>query len=196
MAIKIEKQFELDAPIDRVWAFMTDPYLVVSCLPGAAITEKLDERTYGGTITVKVGPVTINYRGKAQFERMDPITHEAELVGRAQDVKGKGSADGRLVTRLLALDKKRTQVTVVSEVALIGPLAQFGGRLLQDVADEIIKQSTALMQQKLSVHEQPSVAPGQEPATTPIHGISFALKVFWRTVVRLFRRMLGMAEAS
>ena len=126
MAIKIEKQFELDAPIDRVWAFMTDPYRVVSCLPGAAITEKLDERTYSGTITVKVGPVTVNYKGKAQFERVDPATHEAELRGRAQDVKGKGSAAGRLVTRLLALDKKRTQVTVVSEVALIGPLAQFG----------------------------------------------------------------------
>lgn len=196
MAIKIEKQFELAAPIDRVWAFMTDPYQVVSCLPGAAITEKSDERTYTGTLTVKVGPVTVNYKGKAQFERMDPVTHEAELVGRAQDVKGKGSADGRLVTRLHALDKGRTQVTVVSEVALIGPLAQFGGRMLQDVADEIIKQSTTLMQQKLSLPEQPSVASPHEPVPTPIHGTSFALKVFWRTVVRLFRRMLGMAEVS
>ena len=196
MAIKIERRFELNAPIERVWAFITDPYRVVSCLPGAAITEKIDERIYTGTITVKVGPVTVNYKGKAQFERMDNKRYEAELVGRAQDVKGKGSADGRLVTRLSALDKSRTQVTVVSEVALIGPLAQFGGRMLQDVADEIIKQSTALMQQKLSVHEQPSVAHLHEPGPTPIHGISFAFKVFWRTVVRLFRRMLGMAEAS
>lgn len=196
MAIKIEKQFELDAPIDRVWAFMTDPYQVVSCLPGAAITERLDERIYGGTITVRVGPVTVNYKGKAQFERMDPVTHEAELVGRAQDVKGKGSADGRLVTRLQGLDKNRTQVTVVSEVALIGPLAQFGGRVLQDVADEIIKQSTILMQQKLSAYEKPSIAPGQEAAPTPIHGMSFALKVFWRMVVRLFRRVFGLAETS
>lgn len=196
MAIKIEKQFELDAPIDRVWAFMTDPYQVVSCLPGAAITERLDERTYGGTITVKVGPVTVNYKGKAQFERMDPVTHEAELVGRAQDVKGKGSADGRLVTRLHGLDKNRTQVTVVSEVALIGPLAQFGGRVLQDVADEIIGQSTTLMQQKLSAYEKPSIAPGRKPAPTPIYGILFALKVFWRMVVRLFRRVFGLAETS
>jgi len=196
MAIKIEKQFELDAPIDRVWGFMTDPYQVVNCLPGAAITERLDERTYGGTITVKVGPVTVNYKGKAQFERMDPVTHEAELVGRAQDVKGKGSADGRLVTRLLALDQKRTQVAVLSEVALIGPLTQFGGRVLQDVADEIIKQSTTLMQQKLSASKKPSIAPGREPAPTPIHGISFALKVFWRMVVRLFRRVFGLEETS
>ena len=196
MAIKIEKQFELDAPIDRVWAFMTDPYQVVSCLPGAAITERLDERTYGGTITVKVGPVTVNYKGKAQFERMDPVAHEAELAGRAQDVKGKGSADGRLVTRLQGLDKNRTLVTVVSEVALIGPLAQFGGRLLQDVADEIIKQSTTLMQQKLSAYEQPSVAPRHEPVPAPIHGMSFALKVFWRMVIRLFRRVFGLAETS
>jgi carbon monoxide dehydrogenase subunit G len=196
MAIKIEKQFELDAPIDRVWAFMTDPYQVVSCLPGASITERLDERTYGGTITVKVGPVTVNYKGKAQFERMDPVAHEAELAGRAQDVKGKGSADGRLVTRLQGLDKNRTLVTVVSEVALIGPLAQFGGRLLQDVADEIIKQSTTLMQQKLSAYEKPSVAPPRKAEATPIHGMSFALKVFWRMVIRLFRRVFGMAETS
>jgi len=145
---------------------------------------------------VKVGPVTVNYKGKAQFERMDPATHEAALHGRAQDVKGKGSAEGRLITRLLARDKKRTQVNVVSEISLIGPLAQFGGRMLQDVADEIIKQSTVLMQQRLSAQEPSAVVPEQAPVTRPIHGIAFALKVFWRMVVRLFRRILGMGEVS
>ena len=194
MAIKIEKMLELDAPIERAWAFMTDPEQVVNCLPGAAITEKIDQRTYAGTITVKVGPVTVHYKGKGQFVRMDPATHEAELVGRAQDVKGKGSADMRLVIGLQALDKNRTRVNVTSDVALVGPLAQFGGRMLQDVADEIIKQTTALMQQKLSAPGQ-TAAPGQESAATPIHGMSFAFAMFWRMVVRMFRRVFRLTEA-
>ena len=59
MAIQIKKTFELHAPIEQVWTFITDPYQVVGCLPGAAITEKTDERTYKGTIKVKVGPMTI-----------------------------------------------------------------------------------------------------------------------------------------
>ena len=63
MAIPIEKSFVVKAPADRVWEFLTDPYRVAKCLPGAAITEQLDDQTYAGTMTVKVGPVSASYKG-------------------------------------------------------------------------------------------------------------------------------------
>jgi len=100
MGFVIEQTFTVGAPPDRVWAFLTDPHQVVGCLPGAAITARIDDRTYEGTVTVKVGPVTAAYKGRAVFERLDPERLEAEVVGRGQDVKGKGGAEMRMVTRL------------------------------------------------------------------------------------------------
>ena len=58
-------------PAAAVWAYLTDPYRVATALPGAAVTEKVDDRTYNGTITVKVGPVSARYRGTARFEKLD-----------------------------------------------------------------------------------------------------------------------------
>ena len=69
MGMEITKSFDVNAPADAVWAFLIDPYRVARCLPGAALTDKIDDSTYAGTITVKVGPVTASYRGKMHFDR-------------------------------------------------------------------------------------------------------------------------------
>ncbi|HEY0557638.1 MAG TPA: SRPBCC domain-containing protein, partial [Thermoanaerobaculia bacterium] len=61
--MEITKTFVVQAPAAAVWDFLTDPYKVASCLPGAAITEKVDDSNYTGTMTIKVGPVTASYRG-------------------------------------------------------------------------------------------------------------------------------------
>jgi uncharacterized protein YndB with AHSA1/START domain len=100
MGIAIEQKVVLSAPPDRVWAFLTDPVQVAACIPGAAITSRIDDRTYEGTMTVKVGPVTATYKGRASIERLDPEHLEAEIVGRGQDVKGKGGAELRMKSRL------------------------------------------------------------------------------------------------
>src|SRR3970040_1336041 len=96
MGMLIEKRFAVAAPVGAVWDFLTDPRRVARCLPGAAITEQLDERTWGGTITVKVGPVTANYRGKLRFERLDAAAREAEIAASGQETRGKGAADMKM----------------------------------------------------------------------------------------------------
>ena len=70
-----------------MWAFLTDPRRVASALPGAAITEKVDERNFAGTITVKVGPVSAKYRGTARFEKLDPSHAKREVVASGQDAR-------------------------------------------------------------------------------------------------------------
>src|SRR5436305_9437543 len=70
MGMEITKTFVVQAPAAAVWDFLTDPYKVASCLPGAAITEKVDDSNYTGTMTIKVGPVTASYRGKMRFDRL------------------------------------------------------------------------------------------------------------------------------
>src|SRR5689334_6745106 len=101
MAIPIEKSVVIRAPLAAVWDFLTDPQRVVRCLPGAAITGQVDERTWTGTITMKVGPVAASYKGKVRFERLDAAAHEAEIVASGQDVRGKGGADLRMTSRLI-----------------------------------------------------------------------------------------------
>lgn len=151
VAERIEKKFELDAPEDLVWAFLTDPYQVVGCLPGAAIIGEVDARTYNGTITVKVGLVAAKYTGKVTFERVDHARHETEIVGFGQDVKGKGSAEMRMLSRLRTLGNERTEVTVNSDVHITGIFAQMGRGMIQNVSDQMLRQFTIQLTQKLAL---------------------------------------------
>jgi carbon monoxide dehydrogenase subunit G len=143
-----EQSFELDAPVDLVWAYLIDPYQVVGCLPGAAITGRVDERTYTGSMSVKLGLVTAAYSGKVTFERVDPVRYETEVVGTGQDGKGKGGASMRLVSRLQPIGRK-TLVSIVSDVHLTGIFAQMGRGIIQSVAQQMVRQFATRFTAKL-----------------------------------------------
>jgi carbon monoxide dehydrogenase subunit G len=149
MAMEISKTFVVKAAPDAVWSFLTDLPRVARCLPGAAIGEKLDERTSTGTMTVKVGPVSSSYRGKVTFERLDPAARTAEIVASGQDVRGKGGADLRLTSSLKALPEGATEVTAVSLVNVTGILAQMGRGMIQDVSDEMFQLFSERMRAEL-----------------------------------------------
>ena len=165
MGMQIEKTFVVQAPKAAVWDFLTDPNRVARCLPGAAITEKLDEQAYAGTITVKVGPVTASYRGKMRFERLDAAAGEAEIVASGQEIRGKGGADMRMKSRVAKRPDGATEVTVVSDVNVVGVLAQFGRGMIQDVSDQLFQKFTEAMRREL---ETP--APAAAPASPPVEG--------------------------
>ncbi|HME90378.1 MAG TPA: SRPBCC family protein [Myxococcaceae bacterium] len=149
MALQIEKTFIVNAAPTAVWGFLTDPRRVARCMPGAAITEQVDERTYAGTITVKVGPVSASYKGKLHFERLDAETGSAEIVASGQEVRGKGGADMRLTSHLSERAPGTTEVTAASQVNVTGILAQFGRGMIQDVSDQIFRQFTEAMRAEL-----------------------------------------------
>jgi uncharacterized protein len=149
MGMQIEKSFVVQAPKAAVWDFLTDPNRVARCLPGAAITEKLDEQSYAGTITVKVGPVTASYRGKMRFERLDAAAGEAEIVASGQETRGKGGADMRMKSRVVERPDGATEVTVISDVNVVGVLAQFGRGMIQDVSDQLFQKFSDAMRREL-----------------------------------------------
>jgi carbon monoxide dehydrogenase subunit G len=160
MGMEISKSFVVKAPADAVWGFLTDPNQVARCLPGAAITEKVDDQTNGGTITVKVGPVTASYRGKMRFERLDPAAREADIAASGQETRGKGGADMRMKSRIVERGPAESEVSVVSDVNVVGVLAQFGRGMIQDVSDQLFQRFTDAMRREL---ETPAAAP---PAAT------------------------------
>lgn len=172
MAIEISKSFVVKASPEAAWSFLTDPVRVARCLPGAAITNQVDERTHAGTITVKVGPVAATYKGTMRFERLDPATRTAEIVGAGQDVGGKGGADMRMTSALVERAPGETEVRITSQVNVIGILAQFGRGMIQDVSDQMFGKFVAAARKELENPDGPVDAPGvaaaaREPAAAP-----------------------------
>jgi hypothetical protein len=202
MGMRIEQSFVVKAPAGRVWAYLTDPYRVAPALPGAAVTERTDDRTYGGTITVKVGPVSARYRGTVRFERLDEAGGVAEIVARGQDTAGRGGADMRMSSRLVERAPGETEVSVVSEVNVTGILAQFGRGMIQDVSTEMFQRFTEAVRAELerpaetasaSAESGPPGAPRPAPSTTPappIEVVSFGGRIAARALGRAARRPL------
>ncbi|TMA31679.1 MAG: hypothetical protein E6J88_03615 [Deltaproteobacteria bacterium] len=166
MAFEITKTFSIKAPPAAVWEFLTDPERVAKCLPGAAITGKLDEKTWSGTMTVKVGPVQSSYKGKVVFEKLDAAARRAEIVAQGMDVRGKGGADLRLTSSVLEKAPGETEVTTVSRVNVTGILAQMGRGMIQDVSDQMFQIFSQNMRTELEA-TLPSVKPVAMPPPPP-----------------------------
>ena len=168
MAFEIAKTFTIRAAPLAVWEFLTDPARVAKCLPGAAITEKLDEKTWAGTMTVKVGPVQSSYKGKVTFEKLDAASRNAEIVATGIDVRGRGGADLRLSSSVLEKGPGETEVTTVSKVNVTGILAQMGRGMIQDVSDQMFQIFSTNMRNELeaAAPAQPSASPAA-PAPPP-----------------------------
>jgi carbon monoxide dehydrogenase subunit G len=169
MGMQIEKSFVVQAPAAAVWAFLTDPYRVARCLPGAAITEKIDDQSFAGTITVKVGPVTANYRGKMRFERLDEAAGEADIAASGQETRGKGGADMRMKSRVTGRGPNETEVSVTSDVNVMGVLAQFGRGMIQDVSDQLFQKFSDAMRRELetAAPSPPAASPPPETQNGP-----------------------------
>ena len=180
MAMEISKSFVVKAPAGEVWNFLTDPVRVARCLPGAAITGQVDDRTHAGTITVKVGPVAASYKGTMRFERLDPVARIAEIVAGGQDVRGKGGADMRMTSTVVERAPGETEVAITSQVNVMGILAQFGRGIIQDVSDRMFGTFVAAARAELERPENTAPAAGNaalqvdaptpdaaEPATQP-----------------------------
>jgi len=183
MALKIEKSFDVGQPVEKVWAFLSDPRKVATCVPGAQITDQVDEKTYKGTIKVKVGPSVTDYSGEVQVVRLDPQNHEIEILGKGQDVRGRGSASMKMTGKLRVLDHGGTEVTSVSEIGVVGILAQMGSRVITEVSNVMFGEFVKRFQAQL---EQPAHAGESQAASADVEPIK-ATTVAWEAAKGLFR---------
>jgi carbon monoxide dehydrogenase subunit G len=139
--MRIENTVEVDAPLDRVWALVNDIPRVAPCMPGAALTGALDDKTYEGTVAVKLGPLRMSYKGKVTVDEIDDAGNSARLTASGRDTKGAGTAKANVETRLEATSDTRTRLHVTSDVQLTGKVASFGrGGAINDVATRLFGQ--------------------------------------------------------
>ena len=147
--MRIEEKFTVAAPADEVWAFLTDPERVAAALPGAEISEKVDENTYKGGMGVKVGPVSAAYNGTVAFE-LDEERRSAVVRAKGQGKAGMGTADMKMTSSVVALADGGTEVTVEADLAVTGILAQLGRGMMQHVSKRMFKEFTQVMEKELT----------------------------------------------
>ncbi|QKJ20262.1 SRPBCC family protein [Microbacterium hominis] len=133
----LESSFTVEAPVEEVWQAVMDIERVATCVPGAEITEKLSETSYQGVVKVKVGPLTMQYRGVVELISRDDENHVAVLQGKAQEKAGQGTAQGTATLTLVEADGVTTG-TVVGSIALSGKVAAMGRGIIDKVAQQIM----------------------------------------------------------
>jgi uncharacterized protein len=162
--MRIEQTVEVDAPLDRVWALVNDVPRVAPCMPGAALTKVVDERTYEGTVRVKLGPISMSYKGTVVLEEVDEATHGARLSASGKDVRGGGTARAKVDTSLEAVSEARTRMSVVSDVQLTGKVASFGRGAISDVSAKLFGQFADCLRDTLEAETR---AAGAAPTAAP-----------------------------
>jgi len=128
-------------------------------MPGAKITERLDANHYKGTVSVKVGPATMSFRGEVEMKDVDPAARSLRLLGKGTDSTGSSGASMNLAARIEAAEGALCNLVGSSEVSMSGKAAAFGGRMMNTVADQILKQFADNFAAQVRVLEAQRAAP-------------------------------------
>ena len=197
MAFKIEERFEVKAPVERVWNYLIDPKRVVQCLPGAELLEQQDERTFLGAIKVKVGPLSMSYKGNAKFTDINEETHQVRMVGDAREVGGSGSTKVSMLSTVSPLDGGGCEVLVNADIDLVGKIVQFGRGMIEEVSRQMFRQFSTCVTQQLEISDEPQpsdpqpagqpVAQPTPPEPKPVAAAPLAFRALWAIVVRFFK---------
>jgi len=139
MEVKSDKNFELNADIDTVWNVLINPEKVVTCVPGAELTETIDENHLKGKVTIKIGPVTAKFNGDVEIEKREISNYELAMTGKGSDISGKGGAAMSMWLKLNTLEIG-TEACYRMTVSITGRIAQFGGRMIEAVNNKIFEQ--------------------------------------------------------
>lgn len=136
--MKIEDNFRVDVPVDEAWKVLLDLERIAPCLPGAQLTE-VEGDEYRGTVKIKVGPITAQYKGVAKIEEADEANHKVVLQAEGRDTRGQGNASAT-VTATLVGDGGGTTVNIDTDLNITGKVAQFGRGVMADVSSKLLGQ--------------------------------------------------------
>ncbi len=196
MKVQLEKSFPLPATADAAWALLQDVEAVAGCMPGARITERVDESHYRGTVTVKLGPASLAFRGEVEVREVDPAARALRLVGRGTDTTGTSGAGMDLHARIEAVDATSCRLQGNAEVSVSGKAATFGGRLMQGVADQVLQQFVANFSARLpAVQEGAAVAAESAAASVQAPPALNGLALLWAMVRDWFHQLFAAKRA-
>lgn len=205
MEVTIDKQYPIPASIENCWQVLSNITDLATCMPGASITEKLDETHYKGSVKVKVGPAAAAFAGDIEVQGIDPALKQIRLLGKGAD-RGGSSASMQLTASLLAQSDGTTNLVGKADVIVNGKFAQFGGRMMTSVSDMILQQfadnfsvksqalgnTHATAQDNNSTSDLSKEAAGvASPAAKAPHTEINGLAIAWMLIKDFFKGLVG-----
>ena len=181
----IENGFEIPAPMEHVWAYLLDVEKVAPCMPGAELSEVVDDRTWKGKVNVKLGPVALSFAGTVSMQERDDASHRVVLRAQGMEEKGKGAASATVTSWLEPRDGGTT-VKMQADISLSGMIAQISRGLLPEVSAKLTEEFAECLRGSI-VASQASVEASVRRAK-PVSGIRLGLWAIWRWLTRPFRR--------
>ncbi len=186
--MRIESSFEVAVPPERAWDVLMDVPTVIPCMPGTELTEVVDDRTWKAKMTVKLGPIGLQFATDVTREETDEQAWKARLSAKARETKGRGAGQATIDSTLTPVDGG-TRVDVVTELRLSGTVAQYGRGMVEDVSSRLVSDFADCLRTKLEGEKPAEGAPAAAPAPAkPVGGLRLGLGALLRALVRPFRR--------
>lgn len=201
--MKLENSFEVSAAPEVVWAYLLDVEKVIPCMPGAELTEVVDENNWKGRVRVALGPVSLAYSGKVHVDERDDAARRMTMSAKGTEASGKGIASA-VVTSTVSESATGSKVDIVTDLTITGPAAQFGRGMVGDVSQRFTDEFAKCLGQRLSTPsgndaeegggeaaEAGAESAAPPAAAKPISGIRLGIWALWRAIVRFFKRLFG-----
>ena len=203
--MEIENEFTVPAPIDHVWDYLLDVERVAPCMPGAELTEVIDDHSWKGKVNMKLGPVSLAFAGTVTMQERDDEAKRVVLAAKGMEQKGKGAANAS-VTSWLEQGDGVTNVKMRADIHLTGTVAQLSRGLLPEVSRKLTQQFADCLHQSMEAAEVVATesadiaaraAAATEPPVRakPIGGIRLGVSAIWAAIAGFVRRLFGKREA-
>ena len=207
--MEFDNSFEVPLPPADAWTVLMDIRRIAPCMPGAELTEIVDDKTYKGKVAVRLGPVALAFAGLVTFEEIDNANRTARVKAQGTDAKGRGGANAAASFRVEDAPGGGSKVLVHTDLTLSGSVAQYGRGvgMIQTTAAQIMNQFANNLKAQIArdgvatpapaqavpgqqAQPSPSAAPSSVPpsAAKPISGFSLMAKVLWASILKLFGR--------
>ena len=191
MAIHLENEFTVPASTDEVWEFLLDPRRVAPCMPGAELTEVVNDHQYKGKVNIKMGPVSLSFNGDVDITVRDEAAKRMVMKAKGSEMKGKGQANATVISSL-ERNGSGTRMRISQDLDLSGPLAQYGRGMIQDVTGSLMDEFADRIQADLSRGRNgAAAAPAPVRKKNQVSGLKLGWIAFKSGIARFFKKLFG-----
>ena len=190
----ITNDFEVAAPIDKVWQFFGDIPHVAACLPGTELTDDLGGEQYKGRVSIRMGPVRLRFAGTADIAERDDAAKRIVVNAAGADERGRGQA-AMTVTATLSRSRTGTKVGVSQDLQISGAAAQYGRGMISDVTSVLMRDFAANLQDRITRLDRGESLDTGAPAAAEASGLMVGLQAAMMALRRVFRRFFVPYQA-
>ncbi len=191
--MEIENSFDVSAPREQAWALLMDVPRVVPCMPGATLTETVDESHWKAELAVKLGPISLKFATDIERSETDEAAGTVVLTTKARELRGRGGAQADIRSTLSEADGK-TRIDITTDLSLSGAVAQYGRGIVHDVSAQLVSQFAECLAAQLAGSAEEADA-AVEAAAKPVAGGSAGLRAVWSAIGRMFGRLTGRSTS-